>query len=54
MLWLIGAGLILAWVVLAIFSPKGWAPLLLIAGICILIIQTAAYRKTKAHKSSHR
>jgi len=47
MLWWIGAGLILGWGVLTLFTHKGWAPLLLLSGICCLIIQIAAYRKTK-------
>jgi predicted benzoate:H+ symporter BenE len=48
MLWWIGAGLILLWLVLQLFAPRGWVPMLLIAGITLLIIQTAAYRKEKA------
>ena len=47
MLWWVGAGLILAWGILSLLAPKGWAPLLLLSGICCLIIQIAAYRKTK-------
>jgi hypothetical protein len=50
MLWWVGTGLILAWVILELFAPKGWIPMLLLAGICILIIQTAAYRKTRNHR----
>ena len=50
MLWWIGAGLILLWGILALFAPKGWIPLLLLSGICCLIIQIAAYRKTKVHR----
>ncbi len=48
MLWLIGSVLILLWVVLQLFAPRGWVPMLLIAGITLLIVQTAAYRKEKA------
>lgn len=48
MLWVIGAGLIFLWVILSLFAPRGWAPLLLLSGICVLIVQIAAYRKTKA------
>jgi hypothetical protein len=51
LLWLIGAGLILLWVILAVFAPRGWMHLLLLSGICVLIVQTAAYRKTKIHRS---
>lgn len=47
MLWVIGAGLIIGWVILTLFAPRGWAPLLLLSGICVLIVQIAAYRKTK-------
>jgi hypothetical protein len=50
MLWWIGSGLIGAAVVLQLFRPRGWVPMLLIAGISILIIQIAAYRKTKIHR----
>ncbi len=50
MLWVVGAGLILLWGILTLFAPKGWAPLLLLSGICCLIIQIAAYRKTKVHR----
>jgi hypothetical protein len=49
MLWVIGAGLIFLWVILTLFSPRGWAPLLLLSGISVLIVQIAAYRKTKRH-----
>lgn len=52
MLWVIGAGLIILWLVLTLFMPRGWVPLLLLSGICVLIIQIAAYRKTKAHRST--
>jgi len=48
MLWLIGSGLILLWLVLQLLAPRGWVPMLLIAGVSLLIIQTAAYRKEKA------
>ena len=48
MLWVIGAGLILGWIVVTLFAPRGWAPLLLLSGICVLIVQIAAYRKTKS------
>jgi hypothetical protein len=48
MLWWIGSGLILLWIVLQLAAPRGWVPMLLIAGVTLLIIQTAAYRKQKA------
>ena len=47
MLWWIGAGLILLWIPLQLFAPRGWTPMLVIAGVSLLIIQTAAYRKTR-------
>jgi hypothetical protein len=50
MLWVVGAGLIILWAVLSFFAPRGWAPLLLLSGICVLIVQIAAYRKTKIHR----
>lgn len=54
MLWVIGAGLILGWAVLTLFAPRGWAPLLLLSGICVLIVQIAADRKTKRHGDAER
>ena len=50
MLWWVGTGLILAWAVLRLVKPAGWIPMLLLAGITCLIIQIAAYRKTKSHR----
>lgn len=50
MLWWVGTGLIVAWVILQLFAPRGWVPLLLLSGVSILIIQTAAYRKTRSHR----
>ena len=44
------SGLTLLWIPLQLFAPRGWTPMLLIAGISLLIIQTAAYRKTKSHR----
>ncbi len=54
MLWWIGAGLIFLWAVLSIFANRGWVPLLLLSGICVLIVQTAAYRKTRNTLSQSR
>lgn len=50
MLWLVGSGLIVAWLILLLFAPRGWIHLLLLSGITVLIVQIAAYRKTKTHK----
>lgn len=51
MLWWVGSGLIVVWLILQLFAPRGWIPLVLLSGICVLIVQIAAYRKTKAHRS---
>jgi hypothetical protein len=53
MLWLIGSSLVILWIAMQLFAPRGWTPMLLIAGISILIIQTAAYRKTR-YTDKHR
>jgi len=50
MLWWIGSGLIVLYIVLRLAAPRGWIPMLLIAGVSLLIIQTAAYRKTRSHR----
>jgi len=47
MLWWIGSGLVAAWVVLQLFRPRGWTPMLAMGGFSLLIIQIAAYRKRK-------
>ena len=49
MLWVVGAGLIFGWIILSLVFPRAWSPLLLLSGICVLIVQIAAYRKTKRH-----
>jgi len=54
MLWWVGSGLILAWFILFIVHPSGWIPLLLVGGISLFVIQTAAHRKTKAVTKNHR
>jgi len=48
MLWWVGSGLLLGWLVMMIFHPKGWMHLLLLAGVTVLVVQIAAHRKTKA------
>ena len=48
MLWWVGSGLIAAWMILQLFRPRGWTPMLMLAGVTILIIEIAAYRKRKA------
>jgi hypothetical protein len=48
MLWWVGSGLLLVWLILLIVHPSGWIHLLLLSGLSLFVIQTAAYRKTKA------
>ena len=48
MLWWIGSGLLVAWLILLIVHPSGWIHLLLLSGITVLVVQIAAYRKTKS------
>ena len=48
MLWWVGLGLLLVWLILLIVHPTGWIHLLLLSGLSLFVIQTAAYRKTKA------
>jgi len=48
MLWRIGSGLLVAWLIMLIVHPSGWIHLLLLSGISVLVVQIAAYRKTKA------
>jgi hypothetical protein len=48
MLWWIGSGLTAAWVVLQLFRPRGWTPMMAIGGISLIIIQFDAYLKQKA------
>ena len=51
MLWLIGSGLILLWLILLVAGQRGWIHLLLLSGITVLIVQLAAYRKSRyAHR----
>jgi hypothetical protein len=52
MLWWVASGLVAAWFVLAFFVHKrGWVHMLLLAGFSLLVIQIAAYRKTKYQRS---
>jgi hypothetical protein len=54
MQWWIGSGLILLWFILLVAHPRGWIHLLLLSGITVLIVQTAAYRKTKYERRFRR
>jgi hypothetical protein len=47
MLWGIGSGLLLLWLILLAAQQRGWIHLLLLSGLTVLIVQVAAYRKTK-------
>jgi hypothetical protein len=52
MLWWLSSGLIAAWFVLAFLVHKrGWVHMLLLGGFSLLVIQIAAYRKTKYQRS---
>lgn len=51
MLWWIGSGLLVGWLILLIVHPAGWIPLLLLSGITVLVVQLAAHRKTKAARN---
>jgi energy-converting hydrogenase Eha subunit G len=51
MLWGVGSGLLIAWLILFLVHPSGWVHLLLLGGITVLVVQTAAYRKTKAARN---
>lgn len=48
MLWWVGSGLLFVWLILLVVHPRGWIHLLLLSGITVLVVQIAAYRKTKA------
>jgi hypothetical protein len=39
--------LILGWLIMIVVHPAGWMHLLLLSGISVLVVQIAAYRKTK-------
>lgn len=51
MLWWVGSGLLAGWLILLIAHPAGWIHLLLLSGITVLVVQIAAYRKTKASRN---
>jgi hypothetical protein len=54
MLWCVGSGLLLVWLILLVAHPRGWIHVVLLAGISVLVVQTAAYRKTKASRPNHK
>ena len=51
MLWWIGSGLILLWLILLVAQQRGWIHLLLLSGITVLIVEIAAYRKTRYERT---
>ena len=51
-LWFVAAGLFLLWFVLSVFLQKGgMVHVLLLSAIAVFVVQFAAYRKAKHHKS---
>lgn len=48
MQWWVGSGLLVVWLILLVAGQRGWIHLLLLSGISVLVIQIAAYRKTKS------
>jgi hypothetical protein len=54
MLWWIGSGLLVLWLILFIVHPSGWIHLLLLSGVSVFVVQIAAYRKTKATLQNHK
>ena len=55
MLWLVGSGLLVIWFVLKFLLHKGgFVNLLVLIGVSLLVIQFAAYRKTKYQNTLRR
>ena len=55
MLWWLGSGLVIVWFVLTfLFHTGGMVHVLLLTGISFLVVQIAAYRKTKYQKAISR
>jgi Flp pilus assembly protein TadB len=53
MLWVIGGGLVFVWLVLKfLLHQTGYVHLLLISGLCMLVVQLAAERRTRSGRSS--
>ncbi len=52
-MWWVGSGFLLVWFILTFaLHKRGWVHILLLAGICILVVQIAAYRKAKYQQRS--
>jgi hypothetical protein len=48
MIWWVSSALLVVWFLLRfVIGKHGWVHLLLLAGVTFLIVQIAAYRKTK-------
>jgi len=55
MLWLVGSGMLIVWFLLTfVLHQRGMIHVLLISGISVLVVQFAAYRKTKYQKEVSR
>jgi hypothetical protein len=53
MLWWIGSGLLVLWFALRfVLHQRGWVHILLLSGISVLVVQFAAYRKTRFQRIS--
>ncbi len=48
MLWWVGSGLLVLWLILLLVGQRGWPHLILLGGISVLVVQIAAHRKTKS------
>jgi len=51
MLWVVGSGLIVVWLILYLVHPSGWIHIVLLGGTTLLVVQIAAHRKTKAARN---
>ena len=53
MLWILGVGLLIVWFLLKVlFHKGGFVHILLLGGISLLIIQYAAYRRSRYQRLS--
>jgi len=53
MLWWVGSGLLVSWLILTFLLHKsGFVHMLLLASISIFVVQFTAYRKARFQKSS--
>ena len=48
MLWWVGSGLLVVWLMLLVVGQRGWIHIVLLSGITVLVVQLAAHRKTKS------